>query len=595
MRARVPVVLGVTVAIAAIAHAALALRSLAPWIVPDELIYSEIAKSLGDGSPPKVRDEVTFEWGLGYPALLAPIWAVVDDVERAYAVAKAWNALILASTAIPAYMLARRFTSEGHALVAAALSVSIPPMLYAGTLMTEVALYPAFVLAVWAIARAVEAPSTRTQLVALGVVGLACMVKSLSSVLIAALVAAIVLYHALDRGRAGESFPKRLRPYAVTWVAVAASVVVASGALLIAGSRPQDALGTYANVLEHMQPSEVPRWIVLHLAELDLALAVIPLAAAAVVSVRGIRGDGTQQERLYVSVVVPVVTLWLVAVGAFASVPFLESFGYPENVDRLQGRSTFMLAPLFFIGLVMWLRDRRGSLVVVAGITAAAALLPALIPLGNFDRNVRFQALALVPWVESRDEISWPAGVLFATVVLGVVFVATARIRAPAWLVILPIATVFVVTAASAHVSMNFAAESSRNLSTGPDATWIDRAVDGDVSVLWAEPPGMPFVDLASRQRVLFVGEFFNRRVAGVYELGSRLPYNLPSEAVSLRGSRVVDADGRPVDAGELVLVPCHVTVVGEPVVTNVAVGATVVRVEPPLRATVADPLTCAK
>ena len=218
MRVRVPVVLGATVAIAAIVHAALALRSLAPWIVPDELIYSEIAKSLADGGLPKVRGDVTFEWGLGYPGLLAPIWAVVDDVERAYAVAKIWNALILASTAIPAYFLARRFTSEGYALVAAALTVSIPPLLYAGTLMTEVALYPAFVLAVWAITRAVEAPSSRTQLGALGAIGLACIVKSLSSVLIAALVAAIVLYHALDRGRAGESFSNRLRPYLVTWV-----------------------------------------------------------------------------------------------------------------------------------------------------------------------------------------------------------------------------------------------------------------------------------------------------------------------------------------------------------------------------------------
>ena len=365
-------------------------------------------------------------------------------------------------------------------------------MLYAGTLMTEVALYPAFVLAIWAITRAVEAPSARTQLVALGVIGLACIVKSLSSVLIVALVAAIVLYHALDRGRAGESFPSRLRPYLVTWLGIAATAVVAGSALLIAGGRPQDALGTYANVLEHMRPREVPRWIVLHLAELDLALAVIPLAAAAIVIVRGVRRDATQQERLFVAVAVPVVTSWLVAVGAFASVPFLESFGYPENVDRLQGRSTFMLAPLFFVGLVMWLRDRRGSLAVVAGVTAAAALLPALIPLGDFDRNVRFQALALVPWVESRDEISWPAGVLFATFVLGVVFVAAARIRAPAWLVILPIVTVFAVTAASAHVSMNFAAESSRNLSTGTNATWIDRAADGDVSVLWAEPPGEP-------------------------------------------------------------------------------------------------------
>ncbi|MCS7008259.1 MAG: hypothetical protein NZL88_11960 [Gaiellaceae bacterium] len=76
------------VLVAATVHAAIALRSPSPWIVPDELIYAELAKSLGEGGAPRIRDEVSFDYGLGYPLLLAPIWTAFDHVPTAYAAAK---------------------------------------------------------------------------------------------------------------------------------------------------------------------------------------------------------------------------------------------------------------------------------------------------------------------------------------------------------------------------------------------------------------------------------------------------------------------------------------------------------------------------
>ena len=93
LRFSVPLVLGAIVTTATAVHAMLALRSPSPWIVPDELIYSELAKSLGEGDLPSIRDEISFGYGLGYPALLAPIWAVFDDATKAYALAKVLNAL----------------------------------------------------------------------------------------------------------------------------------------------------------------------------------------------------------------------------------------------------------------------------------------------------------------------------------------------------------------------------------------------------------------------------------------------------------------------------------------------------------------------
>lgn len=595
-RIPVPIVLGALVTAATVFHAAIAFPIRSPWIVPDELIYSELAKSLGDGSLPRIRGDVSFDWGLGYPVLLAPVWALFDDVTAAYPAAKALNALIMSLTAVPAFFLARRFVGEGYAFVLAALAVAVPAMLYAGTLMTEVALYPAFVLALLGMAVALARPQTTTQVGALGAIALACTIKTGALVLMPAYVVAIVLYHWLDT-RSMSAWRGRLGAYALTWLVLATIGIAAVVVFAAAGRRPQDALGTYSSVLDHLDLRTLPRWTLLHLAELDLYVAVIPLAATVIVLARGFGLRADPRERLFAALVVPVLLAWLVAVGAFASVPFLEVFEYPENVQRLQGRSTFMLAPLLFIGLALWLRDRSGSWVALAAVVIGSALFPAVIPLADLDESVRFQALALVPWVEMRDDIHWPAGVLLMTLVLGATLLLAKRLRAPAAFVLVPIAFVFVGVGLFAHASMLWASEWTRSVTWGTVPNWVDRAV-GDqesVSVLWYEPPGKRFVDLAARHRLVFVGEFFNRRIDGVYELGSPMPYGLPTTKVHLKDGRVVLRDGSPAPLGEFVFAPCHVHVSGVVIARDALTGARVTRVQGPVSATVANPGSCGR
>ena len=64
----------------------------------------------------------------------------------AYAAAKAINAVLMSLAAIPAYFLARRLLPARLSLVVAALTVTVPSMLYTGELMTENAFYPIFLL-----------------------------------------------------------------------------------------------------------------------------------------------------------------------------------------------------------------------------------------------------------------------------------------------------------------------------------------------------------------------------------------------------------------------------------------------------------------
>jgi hypothetical protein len=574
-------------------HAALAVASSSPWIIPDELIYSELGRSLGAQGLPKIRDELSYSVvGLGYPALLAPVWALFTDAGTGYAAAKVANAFVLSLAAVPSYFLARRFVAERGALLVALLAVAVPSMLYAGTLMTEVALYPAFVAALLAIALALERPGRGQQLAALGAIVLCCAIKMLAIVLIPAYVVAIASFHWLDTRRRDE-WRARMRAYLATWLALFGIFVVFAGLLIATGLRPVDALGAYSVVANNIDFVTTPWWALLHLAELDLYLAIVPFALTGVIAMRGARRLADRREKLFLSVVGPVTLALVTAVSAFASTPSPGGTEYPENVSRLHERSTFVLAPLFFIGLAMWLGDRRRGQLAAA--LVCAALLPTVIPLADFDANVRFQAMALVPWVELRNAVAWPVGGLLFTFTLAGAFALAVRGRAPTGFVVAPILFVFIAITVAAHVSMREASVGARSAMGGAVPDWVDRAVGpgADVSVLWAERPGRPFVELRRRHYVLFVGEFFNRSMGRVYELGSPMPYNLPTTPVRLEGGRVVLEDGSAARLGELVLAPCWVNVEGARIARDTVTGATVYRVPGQVRARVSSPETC--
>ena len=117
---------------------------VAPWIMVDELIYSELAKSFAaHGQLPRPRrPDARLRLRLpdpdraGVPAF--------GSVPQAYAAAKAIDSVLMSLAAVPAYLLARRVVRPRLALVAAALTVAVPSMVYTGTLMTENAFYPLF-------------------------------------------------------------------------------------------------------------------------------------------------------------------------------------------------------------------------------------------------------------------------------------------------------------------------------------------------------------------------------------------------------------------------------------------------------------------
>ena len=594
-RLTVPIVLGTTVLVAVVVHALVALRVPAPWVMPDEIRYSELAKSLGDGHLPSIRGDVTFEWGLVYPLLLAPMWAIFDDVSLAYDAAKVLNALLLGLTAVPAYFLARRFVDQRRALVAAALSVCIPSLLFAGMLMTEVALYPMFVLSLLAIAVAVERPTPFTQAGVLLAIAIAIGVKMLALALVVGYMASVLAYHALEAD-SSRDLRRRLRAFAPTWVVLGAVIVGGCALALISGRRPTSGLGTYEQFTGSIDVWSVPKWMFLHLAAFDLFLVVLPFAATALVVVSGLRRGADARVRLFAVMSLAVAAPLFAAVAAYSSSATTSPFGYATG-EGANERATFVIAPLAFIGFVVWLRDRPGSGRLVVVLALAAGLLPSAIPLERFEENVvSVQAFSLIPWVRARDAIHWPLGVLVAGVLLAVVFIALARRGARDIAFVAPVAAALVLVTFAAQTFLELTSNWSRSVGVGDAPGWIDRAARGeDVSVLWYEPPGESTVFPAGRHRIVWVNEFFNRDVGGVYELGSRMPYaaDLRATHVRLHNREVVLDDGTPAHLGPFVLAPCFVRVDGDPVARDAATGATLYRVPKTVRVTMSEPRGC--
>jgi hypothetical protein len=157
---------------------ALGRRMAAPWIMVDELIYSELAKSFAASGHFLVRDHATAAYGVVYPALISPAWAIFDSVPHAYAAAKAINSALMSLAAVPAYLLARRVLSRPFALGAALLTVAIPSMVYTGTLMSENAFYPIFLLAALALVAWLERPTPLNTALLLGACALAFLTRA---------------------------------------------------------------------------------------------------------------------------------------------------------------------------------------------------------------------------------------------------------------------------------------------------------------------------------------------------------------------------------------------------------------------------------
>src|SRR5262245_33295945 len=241
-------------------------RIVTPWIMVDELIYSELAKSLASHGEFLVRGIPSNGYGFVYPAVIAPAFGLFASVPHAYAVAKGINAVVMSLAAVPTYFLARRLVAPAPALVAAALSVVIPSMLYTGMLMTENVFYPLFALAALLLVVTLERPTALRQLLLLAVCGIGFATRAQAIAIVPAVLVAPVLHGWIER-----DLKARLPRFATLYGVVGGLALIALAATAVRGRSPLSLLGAYrAATSSGYSLTGVLRYTLWHAAELDL-------------------------------------------------------------------------------------------------------------------------------------------------------------------------------------------------------------------------------------------------------------------------------------------------------------------------------------
>jgi hypothetical protein len=490
--------------VAVAVHLALGLRVVSPWIMVDELVYADMARSFADTGSFLLRG-VHANYGFVYPLLLSPAYKLFGSIDDVYTWARVLNALVMCSVVFPVYLLARRVVRPGFALAAAALAVAIPPMIYVGTLMTENAFYPVFAWLAYALVLALEQPTARRQLVLLALCALAFLTRAQAVALVAAALTAPLLLAWIERGR-----PRRLAPWRLTYGVVGAGALLVIVVEVVRGRSPSQVLGGYSVTTEHASYPLWPavRWTLYHVASLDLGLCVLPFAALIVLAANARHLD--RALRVFAAAAVAL-SVWLtLEVAVFAS----------TWSQRVEERNLFHLAPLFLIALLAWIergqpRPPRAA-VAAAGIAAA---LPGVLPFtGLMNINAQSDTPFLQPWwylgdrVAGRDNVALLA--VAVSVALGALFLWLPRRYAP----VLPalVALGFFLTWLPLQLWIHsFPRLSSAAYSTGIGApkSWIDAAVgrDADVTIVWTG-------DNPYRG---WENEFWNRSVKHVYDLGA--------------------------------------------------------------------------
>jgi hypothetical protein len=437
--------------------------------------------------------------------------------------------------AIPVYFLARRVVAPIPSLLAALLAVAVPSLMYTGTLMTETVFYPLFVCVALGLVLALERPTIQRQLVLLALCLLAFLTRSQAIVLIPAVATAPLLLTWLERRRL-----RLLADFRVLYGALAAGVLGVLVVQLARGHSPYDVLGSYS-VTGHAtyRPDQVLKWLLFHVAELDLYLGIAPFAALLLLTFVGRSLD--RSLRIFLAAALPLIGFLLVEVAAFAS----------ALSPRIQERNLFYVAPLFLIALLSWIergmpRPPRATATAVV----LAAALPGAIPYHRLiDIPAESDTLALLPlwWLQETlvGPDTLPVVVVAAAAAIGLLFLSISARYA----LVLPAVVLLWFGFATERIERfdhGFARASVGALYQGitaPRRDWVDAAVGrkADVAFIFSGK------DSTHHPDTLWENEFFNRSIGPVYDLRQPSMGGLPETKVTERGDGVLLAGGEPI------------------------------------------------
>jgi hypothetical protein len=345
-------------------------RTIAGWLragpvyFPDEYIYSELGRSIAEHGRPLVRGAAAHFPAVLQPLLTAPAW-LAGDVETSFRFVQLEGALAMSLAAVPVYLLARRLALGAWlALAAAALTVAVPDMLYAGWVLADPFTYPLALAALAAGVTALAYPSRRAQIAFVAFAGLATLARVQFVVLPACFLLGALALGVRER---------RLRHVIAEQRLAFGLFALALVPLVLAG--PNALLGYYHGVLDlHLSPLGIGKW-----AAADAMLVLYScgwiLAPGAVIGlVLAIWRPRTRAELAFG-----------ILVSLFSLAVLFQAGLYAANgADRIQERYFFYVLPLVFLSFGLFASRGWPHRVPHALLAGAFILVSARVPLAGF-------------------------------------------------------------------------------------------------------------------------------------------------------------------------------------------------------------------
>ncbi len=548
---------------------AFARHMVGPWIMIDEIVYSELAKSFAATGHFAVRETPTSGYGIVYPILISPAYALFRSIPTVYTGIKVINSLLMSLTAVPAYLIARRVVSTRGALAVAVLTVAVPSTFYAGTIMTENAFYPIFLVLMLALVVALERPGLLPVLLFLAMLLVAYETRAQAIAVLPAALTAPLLIAALSRR------PREVLAHRLLYAVVLGLGAVAVLAELVRGRSVNSLLGAYSSTThESYDVGTVAHWLLWHLSELALYVGFVPVLALVLLCVRG--PALSRAEQVVVATTVSVVVWVGVEVAAFATQP---------SVLRIEERNLFYVAPLLFTCLVLWIerglpRPRVATALAVVGVVALGAAVPYERFIGTSATSDTFGVLMLwsvAVWFHIHvEDMRW--------IVAGaaLVFVVIAALVPRKFALVLPLLALAVSLFAWQPVDSRTQRASIGAVFQGitrPDRDWITAIVGSSdptkVAVVWTGA-----IDPLS----VWENEFFNRDVGAVYTTNGPVPGGLAQTPIELdRSTGRFLASGNPVEVDDL-LADTSIPFAGRQIGADPKKGLVLLRVNGPLQ-----------
>jgi hypothetical protein len=514
------------------------------FVMTDELLYERLAFSFArTHSPlPTLRGEHIPAGNDLYPMLLALV-AKHDYVPAFLHRAHILNAVVIASAAVPAYLLARdALGSRRPAYAVSALSVLLPWLVLASFLLTENAAYPAFVWGVYLLQRTVARPSRGADLLALGGVLVAVVARTQFIVLVVTAPLAILVHEA--------SLRTAWRRHRTLWCVLGG--VALAFALVAAAGHASSVLGFYSSTASgSLSLANLPRAFVQHLATVALALGILPFVlGGAWLLARAVRREAF-----------PVVAVFAVTLLSLEVASFDLHFGG----DLPRDRYLFYIAPLLLTGFVGALLDERAPRWSLAAPLVILLFGFETAPLPIFEKlNVDMPAAILDDYLQRSAhglEGARHLLVVCTALVLAIFYLGRLVVGRRLLAIVLIAVTAAATTAETVYAfDRLFRVDGTSGrpitLAQGVVFDWVDRTLgtDNDVTIVpYAQVPGDYWAtagwwwDMEFWNRSVTRGAYVHNEFAEIQTTFSKLPltFNAATGVADISPTRYLAQSGR--------------------------------------------------